>query len=30
MDTFAMAATARISGILPAVLRDAFRGTNQS
>jgi hypothetical protein len=30
IDTFASAATVRISGILPAVLRVALRGTNQS
>jgi hypothetical protein len=30
MDTFAMAATVRMSGILPALFRVFLRGTNQS
>ena len=30
METLASAATVRMSGLLPAVLRDAFRGTRKS
>ena len=30
METLAMAATVRISGVFAADLREAFRGTNQS
>jgi hypothetical protein len=30
METLARAATVRMSGVLPVVLRDAFRGTYES